>query len=91
MTISDKYGASCDVSAEQLMATGAGSLPCLWEQVLEQTGIAALVGSSDTGKSSFLRDSALVMSLADPTKVGGKRRYRMSDVKAILEGGRRRK
>jgi hypothetical protein len=26
-----------------------------------------------------------------PVEVGGKRRYRMSDVKAILEGGRRRK
>ncbi len=60
--VPDKYGQFGEVSAERLMATGAESIPCLLEPVLQQVGIAAVVGSSDTGKSAFLRELAVAIS-----------------------------
>jgi ABC-type phosphate/phosphonate transport system ATPase subunit len=44
------------------MEAEAERIPCLWEPVLQQVGIAAVVGSSDTGKSAFLRELAVAIS-----------------------------
>lgn len=66
----DKHGAFGEVSAERLMAAGAESIPCLWEPMLQQVGIAAVVGSSDTGKSAFLRELTVAVSAGDKEFLG---------------------
>lgn len=42
----------------------------LLDPILPKTGLVALVGSSDTGKSAFLRQLALAVALGDTTFVG---------------------
>jgi hypothetical protein len=43
------------ISAEDLLLRPIENIPCLIEPLLQKTGIACIAGSSDTGKSSFLR------------------------------------
>lgn len=43
------------VTGTDLLKHGVDSLPCLVEPVLQKVGLACIAGSSDTGKSSFLR------------------------------------
>ena len=46
---------SLTVSAEDLLNRNITSIPCLVEPFLQKVGLACIGGSSDTGKSSFLR------------------------------------
>jgi RecA-family ATPase len=62
ITVPDKYGTFGEISAERLLEAEAERIPCLWEPMLQQVGIAAVVGSSDTGKSAFLRELAVTIS-----------------------------
>lgn len=48
-----------DISAASLMERAPEALDCLIEPILPRVGIAALIGSSDSGKSSFLRTLAM--------------------------------
>lgn len=43
------------ISAAELMSSQIEQIPCLIEPILSKTCLACIVGSSDTGKSSFLR------------------------------------
>lgn len=43
------------LTGEDLLKQGRESLPCLVEPILQKVGLACIAGSSDTGKSSFLR------------------------------------
>jgi len=54
-------------SATELLNRKVKKLPCLIDPILPKVGVAALAGSSDTGKSSFLRHlaSAIVLGKAD--------------------------
>ena len=68
--VPDKYGPFGEVSAERLMEAEAENIPCLWEPLLQQVGIAAVVGSSDTGKSAFLRELAVAISAGEREFLG---------------------
>ena len=46
-------------SASELLARGIFKMPFLLEPIFPQVGLVALAGSSDTGKSSFLRQFAI--------------------------------
>ncbi len=46
-------------SAEELLNRGIQSIPCLLGPFLPKTGLCAVAGSSDTGKSSLLRQLAI--------------------------------
>lgn len=65
-----RYGPYGEVSAERLVSSNAEQIPCLWEPVLQQVGIAAVVGSSDTGKSAFLRELAVAVSAGEGAFLG---------------------
>lgn len=43
------------VTGEQLLTHKCESLPCLAEPIMHKVGLACIAGSSDTGKSAFLR------------------------------------
>lgn len=43
------------VTGEDLVGMGIDALPCLIEPIMQKVGLACIAGSSDTGKSSFLR------------------------------------
>jgi len=43
------------ISAVELMSRQIEEIPCLVKPILHKTGLACIVGSSDTGKSSLLR------------------------------------
>lgn len=51
-----------EVSATKLYDTASERIDCLVEPLLPRVGIVALVGSSDSGKSSLLRGLALAVS-----------------------------
>jgi RecA-family ATPase len=50
-----------EISAEQLLLQDITEITCLVEPFLKQTGLACLAGSSDTGKSSLLRQLAIAI------------------------------
>lgn len=54
-TLRDYEEPSKWVTGEDLLKKGVEELPCLIEPVIQQVGLACIAGSSDTGKSSFLR------------------------------------
>ncbi len=68
--IISRYGPYGEVSAERLVSADAEQIPCLWEPVLQQVGIAAAVGSSDTGKSAFLRELGVAVSAGEREFLG---------------------
>ena len=47
------------VTGEELLNRGYTKIPCLLDPLLPSVGIAGLVGGSDTGKSTFLRQFAV--------------------------------
>lgn len=57
-------------TAKELMARDLTTMPFLWEGILQQKGMAILAGSSDTGKSSFLRQLAICVALGESTFLG---------------------
>jgi len=46
-------------SAEELLRRKIENIPCLLDPLFPQVGLCAIAGSSDTGKSSFLRQMAV--------------------------------
>lgn len=48
-------------SATELLKLSQTKLPCLWGEFLSSQGLAALTGSSDVGKTSFLRQLSLAI------------------------------
>ncbi len=55
------------ITARSLLESSDEKLPTLLGPILPKTGLVALVGSSDTGKSAFLRQLALAVALGDDT------------------------
>jgi len=46
-------------SAEEMLQDKMEKIPVLWDPFFPKVGLVAVVGSSDTGKSTFLRDFAM--------------------------------
>lgn len=59
-------------SAKEIIAGGKKDIPCLWEPFLPKKGVAALVGSSDVGKSHFLLQLAIAIAYKDDEFLGFK-------------------
>lgn len=57
-------------TAEQLLNRKVKKLPTLLEPLLPKVGLCSLAGSSDTGKSSFLRQLAIDVSLGKDEFLG---------------------
>jgi len=49
------------ITAEQLILMNVTEIPCLVSPILQSVGLACLAGSSDTGKSIFLRQLAMAI------------------------------
>ena len=49
------------ITGEQLLLMPYEKMPTLIEPILQRTGIACLAGSSDTGKSTLLRQSVIAI------------------------------
>ena len=47
-----------EITAEELLNRDVQTIPCLLEPILQRVGLAAVAGSSDTGKSTWLRQFA---------------------------------
>lgn len=71
-TPQSKYGSCGEISAATMLANSGETIPCLLEPIIQQTGLAAVVGSSDTGKSAFLRDFAASIVCGDNSFIGFK-------------------
>lgn len=59
-------------SAKELYEMGITEFPCLIEPIFPKTGLAVLAGSSDTGKSTILRQLAMSIVRGDETFLGWK-------------------
>ncbi len=57
-------------SGNELLEQDVEVLPCLIEPILQQVGLTALVGSSDTSKSSFLRDLSIAICTGESHYLG---------------------
>ncbi len=53
---------SGEITGEDLLNRKIESIPCLMNPFLQRTGLACLAGSSDTGKSMFLRQLAIAVA-----------------------------
>lgn len=63
---------SFTVTAENLLRMGLKEIPTLLNPILPKVGLVALGGSSDTGKSSWLRQFATAISLGENDFLGFK-------------------
>ncbi|GAB2595889.1 AAA family ATPase [Spirosoma areae] len=54
-----------EITAEDLLNRKAEEMPCLIGKIMPKVGLAAVVGSSDTGKSSLLRQLAFCVCTQD--------------------------
>lgn len=57
--LDEQYESNLECTATGLLLRPLEVIPYLCEQLFQKTGLAALVGSSDSGKSAFLRQLAL--------------------------------
>lgn len=60
------------ITAEELLKKEIKQIQCLVEPFLQQTGLACLAGSSDTGKSSLLRQLAISITTGETNFLGFK-------------------
>lgn len=60
------------VTATTLLNMGITEIPTLLDPILPKVGVAAIIGSSDTGKSSYLRQFAFEVSNGSATFLGFK-------------------
>lgn len=60
------------VTGEELLKRCLEKMPCLVEPIFQQVGLAAIAGSSDTGKSSLLRDLAIAICTKKEDYLGWK-------------------
>jgi len=58
------------VPASRMLRRKTSSIPYLIDSLFQQTGVVAIAGSSDTGKSSFLRQFATSIVLGDSDFLG---------------------
>lgn len=65
-----------ELTAEDLLNRKVESIPCLVEPILQAVGLAALAGSSDVGKSVWLRQLAFAVATGQPDFLGWKIRSR---------------
>lgn len=56
--------------ASDLLNRNIKDIPCLLNPLLPKVGLVGFAGSSDTGKSSFLRQLAIAVALGEPTFLG---------------------
>lgn len=61
-----------EITGEQLLISETKEIPCLVYLFLQKTGLACLAGSSDTGKSSILRQLAVSIVTGEPDFLGFK-------------------
>jgi len=61
-----------EITGEDLLLSKMEKLPCLVDPFLQQSGLACLGGSSDTGKSSLLRQLAISIAAGDENFLGFK-------------------
>ncbi len=54
----------------ELLKLGVDTMPCVLGEILQKVGLAALAGSSDSGKSSFLRDLSTAISIKQDEFLG---------------------
>lgn len=59
-----------ETTGEDLLLKRVENIPCLLDPFLQQTGLAALAGSSDTGKSTILRQLAIAVAAGKPRFLG---------------------
>ncbi len=59
-----------EITAEELLNRKVESIPCLIEPIIQQVGLAAVAGSSDVGKSAFLRQLAFAVASGEPDFLG---------------------
>lgn len=59
-------------TASELLERNIESVPTLLDPLFQKVGVAGIAGSSDTGKSSFLRQLAVAVSLGDDNFLGWK-------------------
>ncbi|NPD47616.1 hypothetical protein [Lentimicrobium sp. S6] len=59
-------------SATELLNRDVKEIPQLLEPILPKVGLCGFAGSSDTGKSSFLRQLAISVGLGEPKFLGFK-------------------
>lgn len=57
-------------TATELLERGLVEVPKLISPIFQQVGVAAVVGSSDTGKSSFLRQMAIAVATGQDSFLG---------------------
>lgn len=62
-------------SAMSLLQNGVKKLPTIVEPIFPSTGVCAVAGSSDTGKSSFLRQLAISVAIGEKEFLGFKTNY----------------
>lgn len=60
------------MTGEELMNLNVEEIPCLIDPLLHQAGLACLAGSSDTGKSTLLRQLAIAISTGEESFLGFK-------------------
>ena len=65
-------GTKKEITGEYLLLSDVKEIPCLVEPFLQQTGLACLAGSSDTGKSSLLRQLAISITTGETDFLGFK-------------------
>lgn len=61
-----------ETTGEQLLLSDIKEIPCLVEPFLQETGLACLAGSSDTGKSTILRGLAVAIVTGESHYLGFK-------------------
>src|ERR1019366_8139636 len=61
-----------ETTGEKLLLSDIKEIPCLVEPFLQQTGLVCLAGSSDTGKSSALRQLAIRIVTGESDYIGFK-------------------
>ena len=72
----NKFTSSADngreITAEDLLNRKVESIPCLIEPIFQAVGLAAVAGSSDVGKSAFLRQLAWAVGTGQQSFLGWK-------------------
>jgi len=58
------------ITGYELLRQDNDEIPCLVDNLLQRVGIGALVGSSDTGKSTILRQLAVSIAIRQPDFLG---------------------
>ena len=58
------------ITGYELLKQDNDAIPCLVDGLLQSVGVGAVVGSSDTGKSSFLRQLATAIAIRQPDFLG---------------------